>query len=440
MSPNNMTFSQIAEPEVVSITQQLIQLDTTNYGDDSGPGEAAAAEYVQSLLDEVGIESRIYEIQSRRLNVVARIPGTNGDRGALAIHGHLDVVPAVGDWRLPPFSGAIEDGMVWGRGAVDMKSGCAITLATLRAWQQLGIKPNRDLVLMFTADEEAGSRYGAQWLVSNAKDEFENVTEAVGEVGGFSYSLREDLQLYFIEAAQKGIAWLELHAKGIAGHGSMIQQNNAVVRIAEAVERIGNYQWPIRLTDTVRLLLQEISEMTGIPLDEDHPEELVAAFGSLSKIIGATIQHTANPTMLSAGYKTNVVPGEAMAVIDGRFLPGLQEDFLSQIRQIVGPEIEIKPQIIERSVETRFDGDLVDAIKKSILTEDPAARILPYTLSGGTDAKALDKLGIRCFGFAPLKLPAGLDFAALFHGVNERVPVESLEFGVRVFDHFLREA
>jgi acetylornithine deacetylase/succinyl-diaminopimelate desuccinylase-like protein len=434
------SFIQLAEPEVVQITQELIRIDTTNFGDDSGPGEALAAEYVAGLLAEVGIDSHTYEGKTGRHNVVARIPGKDSKRGALAIHGHLDVVPAVGEWKYPAFSGELVDDVVWGRGAVDMKSGCAITLATLRAWQRLGITPNRDLVLMFTADEEAGSRYGAHWLVANAKNEFEGVTEAVGEVGGFSYSLREDLQLYFIEAAQKGIAWLELHAAGVAGHGSMIQSNNAVVQIAAAVERLGNYKWPIRLTDTVRILLQEVSELTGIELNESNPEELIATFGSLAKIIGATIQHTANPTMLSAGYKTNVVPQDAMAVVDGRFLPGLQDDFMNQIRQIVGPEIEIKPQIIERSVETSFDGDLVDAIKNSILTEDPAAKVLPYTLSGGTDAKALDKLGIRCFGFAPLKLPATLDFAALFHGVNERVPAESLRFGVRVFNTFLSEA
>lgn len=433
-------FAAIAEPEVVRITQELIRIDTTNFGDDSGPGEALAAEYVGQQLAEVGIDSRTYESRANRHNLIARIPGTDPERGALAIHGHLDVVPAVGDWQHPAFSGDLVDDVVWGRGAVDMKSGCAITLATIRAWQKLGIRPKRDLVLMFTADEEAGSRYGAHWLIENAKQEFIGVTEAVGEVGGFSYSLREDLQLYFIEAAQKGIAWLELHATGVAGHGSMVQSSNAVVQIAAAVERLGNYKWPIRLTDTVRILLQEVSEITGVALDENNPEELIATFGSLAKIIGATVQHTANPTMLKAGYKTNVVPQDAMAVVDGRFLPGLQDDFMAQIRNIVGPEIEIRPQIIERSVETSFDGDLVEAIKKSILQEDPAARVLPYTLSGGTDAKALDKLGVRCFGFAPLKLPSTLDFAALFHGVNERVPVESLKFGVRAFNTFLSEA
>lgn len=437
---DSRSFIDLAHPEVAAITQALIQIDTTNFGDDSGPGEAVAAEYVTSLLDEVGIESRTYESRKGRHNVVARIKGTDSSRGALAIHGHLDVVPAVGQWSAPAFGGDLIDGTIWGRGAVDMKSGCAITLATLRAWRRLEIQPSRDLVLVFTADEEAGSRYGSQWLVENVEHEFENVTEAVGEVGGFSYSLRDDLRLYFIEAAQKGIAWLEIYGSGIAGHGSMIAHDNAVVKVAEAVARIGNHQWPIRLTDTVRLLLQEVSDLTGVPLDEEHPENVISTLGNLAKIIGATVRHTANPTMLSAGYKTNVIPSEAMAVVDGRFLPGLQDDFMLEIEKLVGPELEIKPQIIERSVETTFDGDLVESIKNSISAEDPMARILPYTLSGGTDAKAFDRLGIRCFGFAPLKLPANLDFAGLFHGVDERVPVESLEFGVRVFDRFLRQA
>jgi acetylornithine deacetylase/succinyl-diaminopimelate desuccinylase-like protein len=266
------------------------------------------------------------------------------------------------------------------------------------------------------------------------------VTEAVGEVGGFSYTLKDDLRLYLIEAAQKGIAWLEIHAKGRAGHGSMISNDNAVTELSAAMARIGNHTWPIRLTDTVRVLLQEVSEITGIPLDEQNPDAVIAQLGNLAKMVGATVRHTANPTMLKAGYKTNVIPETAMGVVDGRFLPGYRDEFLAEMSRLVGPNLEIRPQQIENGLETSFDGDLVEAMKTSLIEHDPCARIVPYTLSGGTDAKALDRLNIRCFGFAPLKLPPTLDFSALFHGVDERVPVESLEFGAKVFDSFLKRA
>jgi acetylornithine deacetylase/succinyl-diaminopimelate desuccinylase-like protein len=430
----------LLEQEVVSITQQLIQIDTTNYGDGTGPGEALCSEYISSILKEVGIDSRIYEAGKNRHNVIARIEGKDSSRGALVIDGHMDVVPAVGDWQHPAFSGALVDDVVWGRGAVDMKSALGITLATVRNWQREKYQPNRDVVLVFTADEEAGSNFGSHWLVDNAPTEFQGVTEAVGEVGGFSYTLKDDLRLYLIEAAQKGIAWLEIHAKGRAGHGSMISNDNAVTELSAAMARIGNHTWPIRLTDTVSVLLQEVSEITGIPLDEQNPDAVIAQLGNLAKMVGATVRHTANPTMLKAGYKTNVIPETAMGVVDGRFLPGYRDEFLAEMSRLVGPNLEIRPQQIENGLETSFDGDLVEAMKTSLIEHDPCARIVPYTLSGGTDAKALDRLNIRCFGFAPLKLPPTLDFSALFHGVDERVPVESLEFGAKVFDSFLKRA
>jgi acetylornithine deacetylase/succinyl-diaminopimelate desuccinylase-like protein len=218
----------------------------------------------------------------------------------------------------------------------------------------------------------------------------------------------------------------------------MINDDNAVTALCDAVARLGHHRFPITVTATVRAFLTEISEALGIALDPDDPEAAIAKLGPIAAIIGATIRNTANPTRLSAGYKDNVIPGRASATVDCRTLPGQSEVFEAQLQEIVGPDIEIEYLQRQPALETTYDGDLVDAMAAALRAEDTAARPVPYMLSGGTDAKAFSRLGIRHFGFAPLRLPAELNFAALFHGIDERVPVEGLEFGVRVLDRFLR--
>ncbi len=425
------------EDEVVEICRDLIRIPSVNRGDGSGPGERAAAEYVMASLAEVGIQGTLYESAPGRASVIARIAGTDPDRDALLVHGHLDVVPAIADqWKVDPFSGEVADGCVWGRGAVDMKDMDAMILAVIRERSRAGRPPNRDLVLAFLADEEAGGRFGGHWLVDHHPDVFEGCTEAIGEVGGFSLTVSDDLRLYLVETAEKGIAWMKLTATGRAGHGSMINHDNAVTDLCEAVARLGRHQFPIRVTKTVRTFLGEVSDALGIELDADDMEATVARLGALSTIIGATLRNTVNPTMLEAGYKHNVIPGEAHAFVDGRFLPGFEDEFFAQVDEVLGPDITREFVIHDIALETDFDGALVDAMCASLQAEDPAARAVPYTLSGGTDAKAFSRLGIRCFGFAPLQLPPDLDFAGMFHGVDERVPVDSLQFGVRVLDRF----
>ncbi|RSM74514.1 hypothetical protein DL991_29930, partial [Amycolatopsis sp. WAC 01375] len=359
---------------------------------------------------------------------------------ALLIHGHLDAVPAdASEWSVHPFSGAIQDDYVWGRGAVDMKDMCAMALALARHYKLNGIVPPRDLVFAFLADEEAGGKYGAQWLVENRPELFEGVTEAISEVGGFSITLKDNVRAYLIETAEKGIRWMKLRVRGTAGHGSMIHRDNAVTKLSEAVARLGNHRFPLVMTDSVREFLDGVTEITGWDFPEDDIEGSVAKLGNISRMIGATLRDTANPTMLTAGYKSNVIPSVAEASVDCRILPGRLEAFNAELEEILGPDIE-KEWMELPPVETTFDGALVDAMTNAVLAEDPGARTLPYMLSGGTDAKSFQSLGIRNFGFAPLRLPADLDFSALFHGVDERVPVEALKFGVRVLDRFLRSA
>ena len=394
-----------AQDEVAAIASDLIRIDTTNPGDHSGPGERAAAEHVAELLAEVGLEPTVLESHPKRTSVVARIEGQDQARPALLIHGHLDVVPAdPDDWRVHPFSGETEDGCVWGRGAVDMKDMDAMMLAVVRQRLREGRRPPRDVVLAFLADEEAGGTWGARWLVDNHPELFEGVTEAIGEVGGFSVTIG-GRRLYLIQTAEKGMAWMRLTARGTAGHGSMLQPDNAVTELAEAVARIGRHEWPVRLTPAVRAFLEEAAAALGIDPRQDDYQDLLAKLGPISRIVGATLTNTANPTMLSAGYKVNVVPQVATAQVDGRFLPGHEEEFLAEVDGLLGPGLRREFVHHDIALETTLDGDLAAAMTAALLDEDPEGRVVPYCMSGGTDAKSFSRLGIRCFGFSPLRLP-----------------------------------
>ncbi|MEZ7004669.1 M20/M25/M40 family metallo-hydrolase [Streptomyces sp. AD55] len=438
VSEKGTADSATGEDEVVDLCRELIRIDTSNYGDHSGPGERKAAEYVAEKLAEVGLEPRIFESHPGRASTVARIEGEDPSRPALLIHGHTDVVPAnADDWTHHPFSGEIADGCVWGRGAVDMKDMDAMTLAVVRERMRTGRKPPRDIVLAFLADEEAGGTYGAKHLVRHHPELFEGVTEAIGEVGGFSFTVNEKLRLYLVETAEKGMHWMRLTVDGTAGHGSMTNDDNAITELCDAVARLGRHQWPVRVTKTVRAFLDELSDALGTELDPENMEETLAKLGGIARMIGTTLRNSAAPTMLGAGYKVNVIPGQAVAHVDGRFLPGYEEEFLADLDRILGPRVRREDVHADKALETDFDGRLVDAMQTALSAEDPIARAVPYMLSGGTDAKSFDDLGIRCFGFAPLKLPPELDFAGMFHGVDERVPVDGLKFGVRVLDRFL---
>jgi acetylornithine deacetylase/succinyl-diaminopimelate desuccinylase-like protein len=427
----------VAEEEVVAICRDLIRIDTTNPGDHSGPGERKAAEYVAGLLSEVGVTPAVLESHPKRTSLVARIEGTNPSRPALLIHGHLDVVPANAmDWQEHPFGGEIADDCVWGRGAVDMKDMDAMVLAVVRQRLRENRRPERDIVLAFTADEEAGGNYGAGFLVQQHADFFEGVTEAIGEVGGFSMSVG-DKRLYPVQAAEKGLAWMRLTASGTAGHGSMIHDDNAVTKLSEALARVGRHQWPTVLPDTTRAFLAAASEALGVEFDPQDPAGIIGKLGAMSKMIGATTQHTANPTGLRAGYKVNVIPQTATAELDGRFLPGREEEFFAEIDRLLGSAVSREFIYHDIALETTPDGDLWEAMAAVLRSQDPDATVVPYCLSAGTDAKHFSRLGIRCFGFSPLRLPPELDFSGMFHGVDERVPLTGLQFGVRVLDRLL---
>jgi acetylornithine deacetylase/succinyl-diaminopimelate desuccinylase-like protein len=426
-----------AQDAVAGIASDLIRIDTTNPGDHSGPGERLAAEHVAGLLSDAGLEPILLESHPRRASVVTRIAGADPSRPALLIQCHLDVVPAnPDDWRVHPLSGTIQDGCVWGRGAVDMKDMDAMVLAVVRQRLSEGRRPPRDIVLAFLADEEAGGTWGARWLVDHQPGLFDGVSEAIGEVGGFSATIG-GRRLYPIQAAEKGMAWLRLTARGTAGHGSMLHRDNAVTEVAEAVARIGRHEWPVRLTPAAQAFLDEAADALGITLDQNDYLALIAKLGPIARMAGATLTNTANPTMLNAGYKINVIPQVASAQVDGRFLPGYEDEFFATVDSLLGPGVEREFVHHDIAVETTLDGGLAAAMTAALQAEDPDGRVVPYCLSGGTDAKSFSRLGIKCLGFTPLQLPGELDFWGMFHGVDERVPVEALKFGVRVLDRFL---
>ncbi|MEU7565987.1 M20/M25/M40 family metallo-hydrolase [Streptomyces fradiae] len=428
--------------EVVRFTSDLIRIDTTNRGGGDCQ-ERPAAEYVAERLADA-VEPRLLERTKGRANVVARIEGTDPSADALLVHGHLDVVPAEpDDWTVHPFSGEVRDGVVWGRGAVDMKNMDAMVLAVVRDWARRGVRPRRDIVIAYTADEEASAADGAGFLSDRHADVFEGCTEAIGESGAYTFHAGDGMTLYPIGAGERGTSWLELTARGRAGHGSKVNRENAVTRLAAAVARIGEHRWPIRLTTTVRAALTELAALHGIDApDLDDPEYdvdgLLARLGPSATLVEATLRNSANPTMLQAGYKVNVIPGAAGAHVDGRVVPGGEREFEATLDQLTGPDVDWEYLHREVALEAPVGSPTYAALRAAIERFDPDAHVVPFCMSGGTDAKQFSRLGIVGYGFAPLRLPVGFDYQAMFHGVDERVPVDALHFGVRVLDHCLR--
>ncbi|MCA0335978.1 MAG: M20/M25/M40 family metallo-hydrolase [Actinobacteria bacterium] len=440
-----MTAPEGVKPvdEVVEICRDLLRIDTSNPGDGTGPGEAEAAAYVVGKLREVGLEPQVFESDPGRTTVAVRIAGADPDRPGLCVHGHLDVVPAnAADWQVDPFGGVERDGCLWGRGAVDMKDMVAMILACVRDLARTGTVPPRDLLFVFFADEEAGGDLGSHFMVKEHPEVFDGISEAISEVGGYSVTVEDaqgvEKRAYLLQTAEKGIAWLRLTATGRAGHGSVPNPDNAIVHLAQAIERIAAHKWPREYIASVRELLDGLSALTGTTWSDEDLDELLEHLGGAAGFVRGTLSDTANVTMLDAGYKHNVIPQQAHANIDCRFLPGHEDDLMDTIRTLAGEHVAVEVLHRDISLDAPFSGPLVCAMVDALRSEDPEAEVLPYCLSGGTDNKALSLLGITGYGFAPLRLPKDLDFAPMFHGIDERVPIESLHFGVTVLGRLLR--
>ena len=424
--------------ETAYIARDLIRFDTSNFGAGKSNGETEAAEYVAAYLEKLGLIPTLVDAAPRRTSVVTRVTGRDRAKPALVVHGHLDVVPAdASAWSVDPFEGVITDGMLWGRGAVDMKNMDAMILTALSDILGSGDQPERDLIVAFFADEENGGVFGSHHLVKEHPELFAGATEAISEVGGYSVDIAGETA-YLVQTAEKAMVWIQLIARGLAGHGSLLHPHNAVTALAEAVARLGRHEWPLRLTRTTEELLAKVAAILGTDLQIVDHEQVAIATGTASKFILATLRTTANPTVLTGGYKHNVVPDQASALIDVRTAPGDEDATLAAIAEIVGPDIEVVVTYRDIGLETSLDGALAEQMTSSLLRFDPGAHVLPYMLSGGTDNKALATLGIRGFGFAPLKLPSDFDFPSMFHGVDERVPLDALVFGRAVLTDLLR--
>ena len=423
-------------PEVARVAADLIRFDTSNYGGGNAKGEREAAEYVGEYLSALGLTPEFYEPIPRRTNVMARVPGRNRDKPALVLHGHLDVVPAIAEaWSVDPFAGIVKDGLLWGRGAVDMKDMDAMILTSVAEILRAGEQPERDIIVAMFADEENGGVEGSHRVIEGRPHWFEGATEAISEVGGYSISVN-DRRAYLLQVGEKALLWIRLRASGRAGHGSRLHPDNAVTRLAEAVAALGRTEWPVALTDTTRQLLAGLAALADT--DSTDPDAIAEHTGAAAGFIRSTLRTTTNPTGLTAGYKHNVIPDVAEALIDVRVIPGTEEAALADIQRIVGDDVVI--EIVHRDIglEVPFEGALVEAMVGSLGRHDPGVPVIPYLMGGGTDNKALSLLGITGYGFAPLRLPADLDFTGMFHGVDERVPIDALVFGQKVLTDLLR--
>jgi acetylornithine deacetylase/succinyl-diaminopimelate desuccinylase-like protein len=438
-SKNTLASSQVTEatahsfPHVSRICSDLIRFDTSNPGSKERP----AAEYVAGLLDELGIQSTLLEAESGRTNVVARISGSNPNAPAMLVHSHLDTVPVVADeWTCDPHGGEMAGGMVWGRGAVDMKNAVAMYLAAVAQLLESGQQPERDIVLAFVADEETGGHLGARFLVREHSELFEGCELAIGEVGGFNIPSSDGRPVFAVSVADKGLRWYELRRHGVAGHGSMLPRDNPISGLATALNQVAEVvSQPIVLEPMRRLA--EILVGRSVTDPEEVTEILLERTGVFSSLLGAALRNTANVTMIGGGFKENVIPSDAWARFDCRYLPGHEQELHEALVNFLPEKASL--ELVRRSPNTESDHDspwfqfFVDALK----SVDSDARVAPYIFSGGTDNKWFAELGMATFGFTPMLLPEGFDFPSMFHGIDERVPISSLEFGVKVLTNLL---
>lgn len=432
--------TQAVADEAVEHLQALLRIDTTNPPGD----ETAAATYLAEALLSDGYSPTVLESAPGRGNVVARYPGS-GSRSPLLIYGHTDVVTAEPEhWSHGPFSGDVADGCVWGRGALDMKSMVAQELAVMLLLRRNGVRLSRDVIFAATADEEAGGAAGMGFLVDD-HPQLVSAEYGLSEGGGTTMYVAGQ-PLYDVRTAEKGTLRFRMRAHGEPGHGSIPRAETAVSRLAEAVTLLTRTPLPYRSTPTFDRFLAVLSDMLRIPAtDRSTGEERLARIlavipTGLAEYIHAISHDTAVPTGLHAGRKINVIPGVAEASVDGRYLPGqTEEGFLSEIRAVVGHDIEIEPVNRSQPLEDPPGGPLYETIERVMARHAPGARVTPMMLSGATDAKHVSRLGTKCLGFGPVRIGESFPADSLVHGHNERIPLDGYLWGVQVLYDIVTE-
>ncbi|MET1006362.1 MAG: M20/M25/M40 family metallo-hydrolase [Propionibacteriaceae bacterium] len=434
--------------EVVTLLSTLIQHDTTNSGPGDAVGEDQVAGWIADRLREVGWQPLVLARADapHRANVVLRVPGVDRTAPAVVVHAHLDVVPAEpASWSVDPFAGLVRDGYVYGRGARDMKDMCAMVLATLLRWGRTGTRPRRDVVVAFVADEEVRGEFGAEWLVAEHAELFAGAEAAIGETGGEfrligSSQADRQIRCYPVAAAERGTMHLRLTATGTAGHGSRPGPDNAVTRLLDGLHRLAHEPWPIHLSPVVESQLSRLAAALGVEVDlasDRGVEAALTALGPAAESARFTTRASTTPTMIEAGYKVNVIPGVAIAEVDVRCPPGYDEALLEALPRVIGDDVTYEFTSFARPVAAPVDGFWFEAISRAIVRADPGATVVPTCMTGGTDAKAFAKLGLHCYGFSPLGEDPDGRRADGAHGVDERVPVASLEWGLAVLDDLL---
>lgn len=428
-----------ARQEVTKVLVDLIRINTTN-----PPGnEQEAAVYLQDLFEREGIRSTIYEKAPRRANLVARISGSGKSR-PLVLLSHLDVVPAnPKQWSHDPFGGEIAGNFVWGRGALDMKNMLAMEAVSLILYQRSGQVPNRDLILIAAADEEAGGTYGMEWLLEQEIPGLKNAEYVINEGG--EASIRKGVPIYACQNGEKGILWVKLTAKGTPGHASMPAKDNAIVRMVKVLNKISRFKQPMTLCRTTSEYLAEMAKLTGTvmpsaPEGRDYSLKIYASrHFNKERSVQAMLYNTISPTVLRAGEKTNVLPEICEANLDCRLLPGeTPPQFLAKLENYIGdPQVSLEVLHAAPPTESPIDTELFRLIRKIAGQENPRSVVVPYLSPGGTDSRFFRKLGITAYGFVPIVLPESEMLR--IHGIDERISLDNLEQGARILFEVIRE-
>jgi acetylornithine deacetylase/succinyl-diaminopimelate desuccinylase-like protein len=440
--------------ECVEHLRSLIRIPSVNppgdpagaAGRDSTGGETAAAAYCAEVLTSAGIGAEVLETAPGRGSCFARLPATVPDpEPPLILLSHVDVVPVEADaWSRDPFGAELVDGVVWGRGAVDMKDMVAMELSVMLALHRSGAERRRDVIFAALADEEAGGVYGALHWVRQRPDLFADdagrpAAAALNEVGGYSMTVG-GRRAYAIQVAEKGILWTRISATGTPSHGSMPSPDNAAIKLAHAVSRVASAPRPARVIPVVRAFLDGLG-LAGVATlaeqgrDDDARAALADAIDDpvLRRSLDAMLRDTVTPNVIHAGRKVNVVPGAGEAEVDVRTLPGTdQAALLSELQELAGPDVSVEALHTMPPVEWPADAGIVELMIAALRAADPEATPLPMMITPGTDAKALGLLGIPTYGFAPLRLDPDVPFLSLFHANDERIPVSALDFGLPV--------
>lgn len=443
----------MSHPDIASrlsaaeLCARLIRFDTSNYGDGQSAGEQDIASWIHAALKHAGYAPQIVGPTPARATVALRVRGADPALPAVLVHAHTDVVPVEpSQWSVPAFAGRIADGYVWGRGATDMKDMVAMTLKTLLNWAAMGTRPRRDVVVLFVADEESGGDFGAAWLVKHRPDLFAGVEVAIGESGGDAIEIEAPdgtpRRFYPVATGERGTLQLRIHARGIAGHGSRPQADQALKRVISACHRVNSHRWPLHLTDTVREYIETIDRALGNEPDfgiEAGVDAAIARIGPAGAVAAATTRCTSTTTLIHAGVKVNVIPAHAEAQLDVRCLPGTEDEVVAALDELIGDEVEWEFVSRHSPVSAPYPSPWFEAMRQAIVSQDPDAVVPPVCLGGGTDAKAFAKLGIACYGFAPLTADSDGRRGVGMHGADERNPVASIDGGQRILERFLTD-